>query len=194
MMSVALERMSTADDGGAGKSDTTMIQVIIKDEALQMAARAGMDEFVQVFVDSIMEAAGGELTAESMAELNSDQITLVAYSMLREEVMDGGFIQLIHNGLGRFIFFNPFAKALAQWGLVDLARLIRKGHKLYKKYHEAIEVECTDEEFMAMFEQMPEFDNLDDEFVANEEEWTSDIAHFIDNNIEKFASIDGKEG
>ncbi|MBO5426855.1 MAG: DUF4375 domain-containing protein, partial [Prevotella sp.] len=58
----------------------------------------------------------------------------------------------------------------------------------------AIEVECTDEEFMAMFEQMPEFDNLDDEFVANEEEWTSDIAHFIDNNIEKFASIDGKEG
>lgn len=56
------------------------------------------------------------------------------------------------------------------------------------------EVECTDEEFMAMFEQMPEFDNLDDEFVANEEEWTSDIAHFIDNNIEKFASIDGKEG
>ncbi|MCM1079426.1 MAG: DMP19 family protein [Bacteroidales bacterium] len=171
-----------------------MIQVTIHDETLRHAATAGMDEFVQVFVDSIMNAVGGELTAEAMAELNSDQITLIAYSMLREEVMDGGFVQLIHNGLGKFIFFNPFAKALALWGLTDLARLIRKGHKYYKKYHEEIEVECTDEEFMAMFERMPEFDDLDDEFVANEEEWTGEIARFIDNNIEKFASIDGKEG
>lgn len=171
-----------------------MIQVTINDKALQLAAQAGMDEFVQVFVDAIMDAIGGELTAETMAELNADQITLIAYSMLREEVMDGGFVQLIHNGLGQFIFFNPFAKALAQWGLTDLARIIRKGHKLYKKYHEEIEVECTDDEFMAMFERMPEFDDLDDAFVADEEKWTSEIAYFIDNNIEKFASIDGKEG
>jgi len=166
-----------------------MIEVKIQDDVLRKAAEAGMDEFMQAFVDAIMNSIGGQLTAENMAELNSDQITLLAYSMMREELMDGGFVQLIHNGLGRFIFLNPFDKALRQWGMIDLARLVRKGHKLYNKYRNQIEVECTDEEFMAMFEKMPEFDNLDDEFVANEERWTNEVACIIDENIEKFATI-----
>lgn len=167
-----------------------MIQVKIQDEILRSAAEAGMDEFLQAVVDGIMDAIGGELTQETMAELNSDQITLLAYSMMRDELMDGGFVQLIHNGLGRFIFINPFDKALTQWGMIDLARLVKKGHKLYNKYHKQIEVECTDEEFMAMFEQMPEFDDLDDEFVANEERWTSEVACIIDDKIDRFICLD----
>ena len=52
-----------------------------------------------------------------------------------------------------------------------------------------IEIECDDDEFMAMFEQMPEFDDLDDSFVANEEQWTSMVAEYIDQNIERFAIV-----
>ena len=55
-----------------------MIEVKINDARLQQAAEAGMDEFVKAFVDAIREAIGGELTAETMAQLNSDQITLLA--------------------------------------------------------------------------------------------------------------------
>ena len=40
-----------------------------------------------------------------------------------------------------------------------------------------------------MFEQMPEFDDLDDSFVANEEQWTSMVAEYIDQNIERFAIV-----
>jgi hypothetical protein len=87
-----------------------MIQVTIQDSRLQNAAQNGMDNFVQVFIDAINESIGGQLTQENMPSLNSDQITLLAYSMLREEVMDGGFVQLIYNGLGQFIFFNPFVE------------------------------------------------------------------------------------
>ena len=166
-----------------------MIQVTIQDSRLQNAAKEGMDGFVQVFIDAITESIGGQLTQENMSMLNADQITLIAYSMLREEVMDGGFIQLIHNGLGQFIFFNPFEKAIAAWGMDDFARLIKKGRKAYLKHRAEIECECTDEEFMAMFEMMPEFDDLDDDFVANEEQWTSQIAYYIDENIKKFAVI-----
>jgi hypothetical protein len=43
---------------------------------------------------------------------------------------------------------------------------------------------------MALFEQFPEFDDLDDKFVEEEEHWTADIAHYIDENIEKFALIE----
>lgn len=164
--------------------------VIVKDSALQQAALEGMDAFIRVFTDAIHNAIGGELTAENMPELNSDQITLLAWEILHDELMDGGFVQLIHNGLGNFIFKNPFAKALRLWGLRDLSKLIYDGHTLWLKYREEIEKDCSEEEFMALFERYPEFDDLDDKFIENEEAWTEDIAHYIDDHLEKFATIE----
>lgn len=167
-----------------------MKEVYIKDADLRLAAQEGMDAFVKVFVDAIYASIGGELTAESMAGLTADQLTLLAYDILHTEVMDGGFVQLIHNGYGGFIFKNPFAKALNKlWGMRQLSKLIYDAHTLYVKYGKEIERDCTDEEFMAMFEQYPEFDDLDDVFVENEEEWTGEVAHYIDENIEKFAVV-----
>lgn len=166
-----------------------MKKVTVNDADLMQAAQEGMDEFIQVFVNGIYDAIGGELTAENMAELNSDQITLLAWSMLHEELMDGGFVQLIHNGYGPFIFKNPFAKAVRIWGLRDLSKLIYNAHTLYLKYKDEIERECDEDEFMAMFERYPEFDDMDDEFVENEEAWTEMVAQYIDDNLQKFAEI-----
>ena len=167
-----------------------MKQVTIQDATLQKAATEGMDAFVGAFVAAIKKAIGGELTADTLSELNSDQITLLAWDTLHQEVMDGGFVQLIHNGYGPFIFKNPFAKAVKLWGMRELSKLVYDAHSLYVKYHEQIERDCTDDEFMALFEQFPEFDDLDDEFVEREEEWTEQVAHYIDEHIEKFANVE----
>ena len=149
-----------------------MKELTVKDSSLRQAAGEGMDEFVDVFFTAISDAVGGELTAETMAELNSDQLTLWAYRILRDEVMDGGFVQLIHNGYGPFIFLNPFAKAIKEWGLRDLCKMLRAVHPLFKKYREELEQDCTD-----------------DEFVENEERFTAMVAEYIDNNIGKFATV-----
>jgi len=162
----------------------------VKDADLQQAAMEGMDAFLQVFVKATYDAIGGELTAETMQELNADQITLLAWNILHEEVMDGGFVQLIHNGYGPFIFKNPLAKALKLWDLKELSKLIYEAHTLWLKHREEIEKDCTDEEFMALFEQFPDFDDLDDQFVEHEEEWTEDIAHYVDDHLERFATIE----
>ena len=103
--------------------------------------------------------------------------------------MDGGFIQLIHNGLGGFIFLNPFPRAIREWGLPKLSPFINGCHKLYKKYREELEKDYTDEEFMALFEKYPDFDKYDDAFVESEEEFTEAVARYVDDNIEKFATI-----
>ncbi len=166
-----------------------MIQVEIQDSVLRKAAGEGMDAFVACFVDAIREAIGGELTAETMAQLNSDQITLLAWQTLHDEVMDGGVVQLIHNGYGLFIFKNPLAKALKLWGMRPLSKLIYDAHSLYVKYGPQIERDCTDDEFMALFEQFPEFDDLDDTFVEEEEAWTEEIARYIDEHISRFALV-----
>ncbi len=167
-----------------------MIEITISDSTLQQAALDGMDAFVGTFVKAIREAIGGELTEESLQLLNADQITLLAWDTLHEEVMDGGFVQLIHNGYGPFIFKNPFAKALNKlWGMRQLSKFIYDAHTVYAKYGTEIEKDCNDEEFMALFEKYPEFDDFDDRFIEEEEQWTAEIAHYIDENIEKFATI-----
>ena len=167
-----------------------MIQVKINDATLRQAAGEGMDAFVNAFIHAIKGAIGGELTGQTLSELNSDQLTLLVWDVLHEEVMDGGFVQLIHNGYGPFVFKNPFAKAVKQlWGMRDLSKLVYDAHSLYVKYHETIERDCSDDEFMALFEQYPEFDDLDDEFVEQEEAWTEQIAHYIDEHIERFATV-----
>lgn len=166
------------------------MEIKIKEEDVIAAAQQGMDEFVSLFNERIMKAIGGELNSESLAKLNSDQITLLAYIILRDEVMDGGFIQLIHNGYGPFIFLNPFAKAMRLWGAHDFSKLVYKGRKLFEQYGDELTRDCTDEEFMALFEQYPEFDDLDDEFVECEEEVTELVAHYIDEHLEQFATIE----
>lgn len=74
-------------------------------------------------MDAIRNALGGELNAQNMAELNSDQITLLAWDVLHQEMMDGGMVQLIHNGYGGFIFKNPTDKAFRNWGSQDCTNL-----------------------------------------------------------------------
>ena len=93
-----------------------MIDVKIKDSDIRKAVEEGMDSFVQVFVDAIGNAIDNKLTLETMQQLNADQITLLAWSYLHQEVMDGGYVQLIYNGYGAFIFKNPFAVAMRNWG------------------------------------------------------------------------------
>lgn len=161
------------------------MQIEIREEDIIKAAGEGMDEFVGLFYNAIKDAVGGELNAESMAKLTPDQITLYAYMTWREEVMDGGLVQLIHNGYGPFIFLNPFAKAMRLWGARDFSNLVYKGRKFFEANQKALTRDCTDDEFMALFEQYPEADDIDDEFIEMEEDVTETVARYIDEALEK---------
>lgn len=166
-----------------------MNAITINEPELKAAAEKGSDEFLDVFFNAIFTRYGGKIGESMMSELNADQMTLVAFKAMHDEVMDGGFVQLIYNGYGPFLFFNPFVKVVREWGLDDLASLVNKAGRLFRKYGREIERDCTDEEFMAMFEQYPEFDELDDKFVENEEEWVAKIAYYVDEHIDRFAEV-----
>ena len=166
-----------------------MVSVKIKDNDLKNAAENSIDQFLQLIIQSILEAIGGEINANTLEKLNVEQATLLAWNILHEEVMDGGYVQLIYNGYGSFIFKNPFGRVMKDWGLKSLHSHIEHASKPYKKYHKTIEQERTDEDFMALFEQYPEFDDLDDAFVEMEEEVTDTICHYVDEHLEDFVSV-----
>lgn len=162
----------------------------IQDSALQKAAAEGMDAFIKVFTDEYLKVIGGELTSETMQLLNGYQISLLGYQMFRDEVMDGGFVQLIHNGYGPFFFDNPFAKAMRLMGVKDFSKLVYKAKKMYDEHKQELTAECSDEEFMALFERFDCFDECDDEFIEMEENVTEIIAVYVDEHLGEFAEIE----
>ncbi len=161
----------------------------ITDAALTKAAGEGMDAFIRVFTDRYKEVIGGELTAESMSLLNGEQHSLLAYTFFRDEVMEGGFCQLIQNGYGGYLFDNPFAKAMRLWGAGDLSKLIYKAKEIYDAHRKDLERERTEDEFMAMYEEYEVFDELEEAFLEKEEEITALIAGYVDEHLDAFAKI-----
>jgi hypothetical protein len=164
-----------------------MIQ--IKDSVLALAAAKGMDEFLQVFIDAYLEAIEGKLTAENMSKLNGNQHTLLAWHFLSTEMRDGGFVQLIQNGYGNYIFGNPFAKAIKQFGAAELAKLIYKAKEIYDPNKKELERETTEEEFNAMYVDFEAFDDLEEIYFDIEEHQTALIAAYVDDHIADFAEI-----
>ena len=164
-----------------------MIQ--IKDSALASASEKGMDEFLQVFTDAYLLVIGGKLTAENMSKLNGSQHTLLAFRFFQDEMREGGFVQLIQNGYGGYIFTNPFAKAIRQFGAVELAKLIYKAKEIYDPNKTALERETTDEEFNALYVEFEAFDDLEEIYFDIEEQQTALIAAYVDEHIADFAEI-----
>ena len=164
-----------------------MIQ--LKDTTFTIAAEKGMDEFLQVFTDAYLVEIGGELTAEKMHLLNSNQHTLLAFHFFTKEMREGGFVQLIQNGYGGYIFSNPFAKAIRQFGAAELSKLIYKAKEIYDPNKEKLERQTTDEEFNALYVDFEAFDELEEVYFDIEESQTALIAAYVDEHITDFAEL-----
>lgn len=164
--------------------------VTIKDSQLREAAEKGMDEFIALFAQTYRQQMGDQFDAESMQQLSADQHTLLAYQILRDELMEGGFCQLIQNGYGAYIFHNPFAKMLRLWGVGELTKIIYAARKIYDAHRADLERERTDEEFMAMYENYEAFDELEEEFIENEELFTATVAAYVDEHLDNFCQVE----
>lgn len=163
--------------------------ITVQDKALQAASKEGMDAFIRVFTDAYETALGGAVSAENMSLLTGEQHSLLAYKIFRDEVLEGGFCQLIQNGYGGYIFDNPFARVMRLWGLHELSKLVYAAKKIYEAHRVDLERERTDDEFMAMYEQYEAFDPLEEQFLDMEEEVTETVAVYVDEHLDTFAKI-----
>ena len=166
-----------------------METIKVSDEALRKGAEEGMDGFLQGFIDKYLEVTGGEINASTMPLLNGHQHTLLGYHFLREELNVGGFVQLIQNGYGPYIFDNPFAKAMRLFGLKEFSKLIYAAKKIYDENKADLEKERDDEAFMAMYVEYEAFDDLEEKFMEMEEYVTAKLAEYVDEHLELFAEV-----
>lgn len=167
-----------------------MTDIHIKDELLRQAAKRGSLEFLQTIVDALEKELGDDAAAR-MERLNAAQHTLLAYWTFRNEVLEGGFVQLIQNGYGPYIFLNPFARSMREiFGMREFSKMVYAAREIYDKNRDDLERERSEEEFMAMYEQYEVFDDMEDEYIEREEEITGEVARYVDGHLDEFVTVD----
>ncbi len=128
-------------------------------------------DYINKTTDSLLERVGGQLTDKNMDKLTLDEHCLLAYRFLRDEAMQGGFIQLIQNGYGPYVLLGPFPMLLKkEWGLKDFSKLIYNAAHEYKAHREQLEADKSDEDFMAQYEQYEKLNDYGDDFLDDWEE------------------------
>lgn len=164
-------------------------RAFVTQDELRCVTETGADALVRMVAERTAEAVGGCMNAAAFEALSPQQVTLWAYAILRDEMMEGGCVQLIHNGWGNLFFRNPFARAVREWGMADLAAFMNKMRRLWQRYGDELALPCSDEEFMALYERFPAFDVLDDYFVLHEEKFTLDVARYVEEYLEDFVTV-----
>ena len=144
--------------------------------------------FVRFVTDEYLGAVGGCLTAENMDELSPDQHALLCYRYVLDEVMEGGFIQLILNGYAPYVLEGPFPYTVKkEWGMKDFAKLLYAAKAEYNKNKELLSRDMDDDEFMALYEQLDDLNCLGDSFLDDHQETvTPAVVDMIMNNLDKY--------
>ena len=152
--------------------------------------------FIEWVTDGYLTAIGGGLTAENMDMLSAEQHAVLCYRYVLDEVMEGGFIQLIMNGYAPYVLEGPFPMVVKkEWGSVegqekvmkDFSKLLYEVKKEYHKHQEELSQDMSDEDFMAMYEQLEELNELGDDFLdEHQEEVTPAVAKMIVENLDEY--------
>lgn len=148
----------------------------------------GSADFITFVTDAYLDAVGGQLTADNMELLSVEQHALLCYRYMLDEVMEGGFIQLIVNGYGPYVLEGPFPYVVKkEWGMKDFSKLLFEAKKQYNLHKEELLRDMSEEDFMAMYEELDDLNMLGDDFLDDHQEQVSPaVAEMVMKNIEKY--------
>lgn len=158
---------------------------IVKNEKIQVENRMRLilsDYYEKLDIDPTVETE--DFKPENVLGV------LVGYEVLLNEVLSGGYSQLIRNGYGDYIFSSYyFISNLKKWGAEKLAANIEKARKIF--FDDNIDF-VLDLEYGEKFEIRRTFNNfkfVDKEFCAVAVGETEKINLYIEKNLNQFPTV-----
>ncbi len=145
--------------------------------------------FLFLFIDKYGEMIAQDETGQVMQSFSATQHSLMAFNALYGEVTNGGFLQLIQNGYGGYIFDNPFSDIIRAWGAGQIADIVDRAKLIYDADREQLEQETTVEEFADLYHTFRDFEPLDALFYAVMDDETEIIKNYVAQHISDFATI-----
>jgi hypothetical protein len=130
---------------------------------------------------------------EIMPMLNRSQQTYLTFYLMDKSMHTGhncGFLQLMYDGYGEYVFETLFAETIKTWGATKISGIIEMAKSLYEKYKDKVEKAKTEKELSCLRQEITDFDMLDHEYIMVNSEEAEKIKEYIENNTTEFAVID----
>lgn len=122
-------------------------------------------------------------------DFTDSQRTLITYNIMYGEITTGGFLELIKNGYGPYIFESIFSETLKKWGAIEMSAHIDKAKKIYFENKDELERVIKEEDIFEMYQQYPEFNTLDTEFFRIMNSEADKIKLYIQQHLNEFAIV-----
>lgn len=120
-------------------------------------------------------------------ELSEGQQLMLSYDYLRQQALQGGFIQLIQNGYIGLLPAMPVQ--LDMVGDHEMAQIIDDVLKVYVLNRELLDKETSIEEFARLYEELGEFEIIDSRFQTQDATTIAKILDYASTHIEEFATL-----
>jgi hypothetical protein len=154
-------------------------------------------DFLYIFIYEYCKMI--KINPEIINKFNYPQYTLWAFFHFHREVTNGGFVQLIYNGYGTYIFEPRISDILDFWGAIKTAKIINKARIIYNENKIELEKKFDTNdgnEFKKLYyefsiEMMEKFDflSLQLEYYKINEYETKMIEKYVENNTNEFGNI-----
>ena len=141
------------------------------------------------YLDVIREKYNALWAAEPQKfteNFNDDQITLIFYGILYDQVQNGGFLQLIFNGYAPVIFSEPMVDGLKSWGAGPTAELIDSISAISLKVDGEID-KTSLESLSNSYSQYPEFEDYDQAFYKSD--GSEDVKDYVARHLSDFIMV-----
>jgi tetratricopeptide (TPR) repeat protein len=162
-------------------------------EWLEISLRNDLWDYLFEYIDKYEDLVDKNPDGKMTDYLNDSQISLLTYSFLYGQVTNGGFIQLVQNGYGGFVFNTPFSEIIKTWGAEKTGEIVEKANVIYDKYKDELEKEKSKKEFSELYKKIKDFKPLEYEFYDIMDEETKIIKEYVEKNVKDFEVIDKDE-
>ena len=142
--------------------------------------------YIILFAEKYYALIAADTTGTVQQRMTAEQSVLLAYVTMDNEVNNGGFIQLIENGYGSYIFDNPLSDYLREWGAADTADILDQARTIYLAKKDILEKEKTLEEFARLYQEHPDFEPIESRYYAIADTQRAIIKGYIFNHLALF--------
>jgi hypothetical protein len=141
----------------------------------------------ELFTEPLHEELYRRQTFDFLDDLSDGQQLFISYDYVKNQVMQGGFIQFIQNG---YIGLLP---SMPEWlyktGADDMATVIDDVLKVYVLNRDLMDKKTTLEEFAGLYDELKEFEIIDERFFQLNKPTIELMVQFALQHMGDFAVI-----
>ena len=157
--------------------------------AATLADATSDDEYLYLLVEAYERLASPNDPLAKLDSFTNEAAVLLLFSTLKEQVENGGFIQLIQNGYGPAIFDSPLGQDLARWGATQTAALLDQARANYQAHRAYLERPRDLSEFSALYKEFTQFEPLENQFYDLAASQTASVRAYVAQHLSQFARL-----